>query len=214
MRRRHRLVLQGSLLAAIAAVVASWAGPTAAVQLCPDPTTPIVVSFDPRGFRFTDVEQGVFSDIDADGVSEHLAWTDPDYDNALLVLDRNQNSVVDHGEELFGGVTPQPPSAQPNGFRALAVFDQPSEGGNQDGYISPVDAVFAGLRLWFDRNQDGISQPEELEPLEARGLTAIDLDYETRRRRDRHGNLLRWIGWVDVEGQRRLGAVDVILLVE
>jgi hypothetical protein len=203
-----------SFVFAVVTALALWPAAASAVQLCPDPTTPIVVSFDERGFRFTDLEHGVSFDIDADGILEHLAWTDPSYDSALLVLDRNQNAIIDHGGELFGGVTPQPPAAAPNGFRALAVFDQPGEGGNQDGFITAADAVFADLQLWFDRNQDGRSQPEELEPLSARGLSAIDLDYQTRRRLDPHGNLLRWISWTNIGDRRRLSAVDVILLVE
>lgn len=178
------------------------------------PGTPVVLTFEPGGFEFTSLDRGVRFDLDADGVRERASWTEIGTDQAFLVLDRDDNGTIDHGRELFGALTPQPPTRHPNGFRALAVFDQPAQGGHGDGYISDADAIYPLLRLWFDRNHDGVSQPFELETLEDREVTGIDLDYRTTSRRDRHGNLLRWITWVYFPTERRLSAVDVIFLRE
>ena len=86
----------------------------------------------------------------------------------------------------------QPSSQQPNGFVALAEFDKPSNGGNQDRRIDWGDAVFSSLRLWQDTNHNGISEFIELHALSSLDVQAIELEYRESRRRDRHGNLFKY----------------------
>ncbi len=131
--------------------------------------SPIIIDTKGEGFHLTDPAGGVaFSFIS--GKPVQMAWTDPAYGNGFLVLDRNGNGVIDDGTELFGNLAPQPPSKTPNGFLALAVFDQPENGGNGDGYIDPRDGVFHKLRIWIDANHDGISQRAELRTLRELGI--------------------------------------------
>ncbi|HEX2252143.1 MAG TPA: hypothetical protein VHQ65_02620 [Thermoanaerobaculia bacterium] len=173
--------------------------------------SPVLVDLDHGGFRLTGLEHPLAFDLDGDGVAEHLSWTAVGTGDAFLALDRNGNGTIDSGRELFGNFTEQPPSAEPNGYRALAVFDQPAGGGDGDGRITAADPVFARLRLWIDANRDGRSQPEELLALPAAGVEALHVEYVSARRRDRHGNEFRYSAQVELErGVTR--SVDVFLL--
>lgn len=169
-----------------------------------------MIDLDCGGFTFTAAEDGVRFDIDGDGSEEQIAWLDRAGGDVLLALDRNGNGLIDDGTELFGNWTPQPATAEPNGFIALAVFDSPEEGGNGDGIISPEDRIYDELRLWEDSNHDGLSQAEELSILASSGVRGVDLSYITAQRRDRYGNYLRWMSKVYFDNERRMAAVDVI----
>lgn len=181
--------------------------------------SPILVDVLGDGFELTDSAHGVDFDINGDGQTERLGWTQLNSDDAFLALDRNGNGIIENGQEVFGNYTPQPrPPAREsrNGFLALAIFDNAEAGGNRDGKITNADAIFSSLRLWQDTNHTGVSDVGELYTLNQLGLKSIDLDYKESRRTDEHGNRFRYRAKVKDTRDAQLSrwAWDVFLSME
>jgi hypothetical protein len=189
--------------------------------MCLNNQSPIIIDLENDDLNLTSLTDGVQFDIEATGEPVHVAWTRERSDDAFLVLDRNGNGLIDDGAELFGNNTPQPPvkrkRAEKNGFRALAVYDDPAMGGNGDDQITAADRIFDSLRLWKDLNHDGISQRRELVRLADEEVRGISLRYVRSKEVDQHGNAFRYRSHVTMDrhafGPRaRRQAVDVYLV--
>jgi hypothetical protein len=159
-------------------------------------SSPIVLDITGTGFVLTSAENGVKFDIMGSGTAEQIGWTAPGSNNAFLALP-GADSLVHNGKQLFGNFTPQPSSPNPNGFLALAVYDDPKNGGNGDGVIDSRDAIFSSLRLWIDANHDGICQPGELHTLPSLGVNSLSLKYKEADKTDQYGNEFRYKALVD-----------------
>jgi len=72
-------------------------------------------------------------------------------------------------------------------FTTVAEFDV-----NGDSVIDERDPVFSGLRLWLDRNVNGVTDAGELTTLADHGISGLDLSYRESRRRDQYGNEFRY----------------------
>lgn len=95
-------------------------------------------------------------DLDADGSLENMALLSGS--SAFLALDRNGNTRIDNGRELFGALSG-------NGFADLAGYD---EDGN--GFIDEGDSVFSQLQLWRPGANGG-----QLTGLQSAGIGALAL---------------------------------------
>jgi hypothetical protein len=156
------------------------------------PGSPILIDVGGKGYKLTSVEDGVLFDIDGDGTREQVSWTARGAENAFLAIDRNGNGRIDDGTELFGTATPvlNGASTAANGFEALRFY-QVGGFADVDDVVSAADGVFGQLLLWTDRNQNGVSEPDELQTLTSAGIGAIGLHYRAIGRRDRYGNTFR-----------------------
>jgi hypothetical protein len=161
---------------------------------CQSPS-PILINLrnSSNNYHLTPARDGVRFDIDADGDTEQVSWTEADSEVAFLVMDRNGNGIVDDGSELFGNYTRLNNGQRaPHGFEALLDLD----GGPDisDGRVDSRDSYFAQLRLWTDRNHNGISEPAEVVSLSEAGVTTIFTTYRETSRIDRNGNSYRYLG--------------------
>lgn len=118
---------------------------------------PLVINFASNSAQLT--EQTWVFDIDADGVSDTVQRLHEN--SGYLALDRNENSTIDDGRELFGALSG-------NGFADLATFDD-----DKNGFIDEQDAVFHQLRILV-QHQDG---SQRLYRLAEQGVGALYLGH-------------------------------------
>ncbi len=144
------------------------------------PSSPLILSPDKNAVLTTSILHGVYFDLDNNGHKEWTAWTL----QGILCFDIDEDGVISNGGELFGNHTILKNGQKAaNGFEALKEKDS-----NHDGKIDENDELYHKLLIWFDRNQDGISQPDEIMTLIEAGVKGIDLNYKNTSYVDSNGN--------------------------
>ena len=149
-------------------------------------------------------EDGVPYDLKGDGHPLWYAWQKHGDHNIGWLALTDQNGGVPNGKYLFGNYTPNedcPNPNQNNGWKALAEYTEKDNGGNGDKYITPADAVYRKLRVWVDKNHDGVAQPNELFTLPQVGIMSIGTDYEETKIADEYGNWYRYKGQINPLGR-------------
>jgi hypothetical protein len=110
---------------------------------------------------------GILFDHDADGVKTGTGWVAAG--DGLVVRDINKNGQIDSGREIFGDNT-----ILANGQKAKDAFEAIADlDVNKDGKVDAKDATFSQLKVWNDKNQNGISEASELKTLTELGITSI-----------------------------------------
>jgi hypothetical protein len=104
-------------------------------------------------------------DMDGNGRRDNTGWVAKG--DGFLVIDRNGDGRITTGAELsFLGEK----SGASTNFEGLATLDA-----NKDGKITAADTRFGELKIWFDRNRDGVSDDGEVKSLADFGITEIGL---------------------------------------
>lgn len=154
--------------------------------------SPIVLNFNPEAGDIDTISsfRGVDFDLKGKGKKQTVGWVRPEQ-GGFLVLDLNNNSIIDSGKEMFGEATNIIGTnlQAANGYVALSQYDN-----NGDGVIDQKDKVFASMKVWFDLNTDGISQPGEVVSLDSLGITKLTFNYTEveKEKQFNNGNRVRY----------------------
>lgn len=144
---------------------------------CDSYNSPLVILLN-RGSRLELSSPSNGVDFDIRGrrgghTKSRISW--PVDDNVAFLSLPNSNGLVQGIDELFGDNTFGPDGRfSAHGYEALGKYDD-----NRDRKIDRKDSVFQKLRLFVDSNRDGKSQDSELYTLTEKGITAIDLDFDS-----------------------------------
>ena len=143
----------------------------------PEIYDPIVIDFNKNGITSTKLDNTVYFDHDNNGFAEATAWVEKD--DGLLALDKNNNGKIDNGNELFGNHTISNTAygytdkKATNGYEALKAYDL-----NGDNVIDEKDEIFNKLKIWKDKNSNGITDEGELSSLADNNIKSIGLNYK------------------------------------
>lgn len=143
---------------------------------------PLVFDLNGDGLNLRGAEDGVDFDMNGDGEQTRMGFIQGD--DALLFLDTHGDGLVHDGTQLFGNQ-----GGYANGFDMLRQYDE-----NGDGIIDENDEIFDKLRLWVEKDPNGICEEGETISLREAGITSINLNYDNVRLDDGSGNIVGQTG--------------------
>ncbi|MGZ6005557.1 MAG: beta strand repeat-containing protein [Candidatus Saccharimonadales bacterium] len=169
--------------------------------------TPIVLDLNGDGVSSLSISAEVQFDLHANGQKVHTGWVSSS--DGLLTLDRNHDGLVNDGSELFGSsVTLANGQKANDGYAALRELDS-----NSDNSITKSDTQWANLKVWVDKNSDGISQVDEIQTLDSLGITKLDLTAQTASLND-NGNVIGLTSSYQISDGTNHAMADVWFLAE
>ncbi|MHB1098190.1 MAG: beta strand repeat-containing protein [Burkholderiales bacterium] len=126
---------------------------------------PVVLDLNGSGIQtVSEAQSGVAFNVDDSGYLKNTDWISNN--DAFLVLDRNDNGQIDSSRELFSnGMV----GLDRRGLAGLAWMDS-----NYDGILNASDPVFNQLRVWQDKNGNGIVDAGEETTLAQDGITSLN----------------------------------------
>jgi hypothetical protein len=191
--------------------------------------SPILIDTRNTGFKLSAPKAGscVNFDLAGDGQKRCWSWPEAGSGNGWLVYpyrthpgSKNPDLAVASGKDMFGSMTEQmkieflsspckehPETCnQDNGYAALQILKQPSQGGYHDYdnpdeslILSTKDKQWKKLRIWIDENRDGIAQSYELHELSEYDIHNISLNAAMTDRKDEYGNWCRFAAPLNVD---------------
>ncbi len=145
--------------------------------------TPIVLDLNGDGVQTLSIESGIQFDLYAIGEKLHTGWISST--DGILVLDHNHDDIIQNGSELFGSTTMLASGEKAkDGYTALRELDS-----NGDNGITQADVQWVNLKVWVDKNSDGINQDDEMSALDSLNITKLDLNAEVTFAKN-NGNLI------------------------
>lgn len=128
--------------------------------------SPIILDLDGDGVEMRSIKKAKASfDMNGDGVADNTGWVGKG--DGFLVIDRNGDGRITTASEL--SFLTEKPNAKSD-LDALGALDS-----NRDGKIDSSDARFGELKIWVDRDGDGVTDDGELKSLADHGVASISL---------------------------------------
>ena len=168
-----------------------------------DYETPLIIDLNRDGVKTLPDSVGVVFKFK--GNEKVTGWVDPN--DALLVMDKNNDGIINDSSELFGDdYCKDDGTLSLNGFDGLLDIDS-----NNDGIVSHDDLKWQDLKLWQDKNSDGKTQAGELLTLDEVGILSIKLNYSKSEYIDENANQHKLISEVIWSDGNNSEVVDVWL---
>ena len=128
----------------------------------PRAITPIVLDFTRSTLAGIESQKVTSFNLDGSDLPQRWTWVAPGA--GILVWDPERSGRITSGRQLFGSVTWW--VFFDNGYQALDTLDD-----NRDGTLSGGELY--GIAVWFDRNENGVSDNNEIVPVDQLQIAAI-----------------------------------------